>query len=430
MAKHLPLIFIVLLTALIESMVGDTNATAPPPSPLTESKAKTETEVEAIAVAGILNFTMEFQKILGHLSSSDGNVLFAPVNLIGTLATLLLGADGESKNEILHVLGLISGRSLLNKEEKIHNTLGKLLHKFVAEHENNTAIKVLLANSLFIEKNATVGKKFIKSAQEYYDNEVTAVDFGAGGNAAVNLINQWAANHTNGIINQIIEPPLMPNTLMIIASTLFFNGEWDQPFYENSTWQHFYTDDGIIQVKMMVNKGPALIYDDPVKKFSVLGIPYKGKDVYMYLILPYKDVPIHSLINILTPKDITDIAAKATLEQEVTYLVPYLELSESINVETALKHAGVQTLFDADKANLNNIAKGIHVSDAIHKVNLHVTEAGSTGAAATTISIETRFPDRNVFNFNRPYAFYVYHKSTTLISFWGTVAIPTPHKKL
>ena len=68
-----------------------------------------------IAVAGILNFTIEFQKILGHQSSSDGNVLFAPVNLIGTLATLLLGADGESKNEILHVLGLISGRSLTNK---------------------------------------------------------------------------------------------------------------------------------------------------------------------------------------------------------------------------------------------------------------------------------------------------------------------------
>lgn len=180
----------------------------------------------------------------------------------------------------------------------------------------------------------------------------------------------------------------------------------------------------------MVNKGPAFVYEDANKKFSALGIPYKGKDVYMYFILPHKDNPIHSLINVLTPTDITNITTGSNLEDDVTYIVPYLELSESINVETALKHAGVQTLFDPDKANLNNIAKGIHVSDAIHKVNLHVTEAGSTGAAATTLSIETRFPDRSVFNFNRPYAFFVFHKSTTLISFWGTVTIPVPHKKL
>lgn len=64
------------------------------------------------------------------------------------------------------------------------------MHKFVAEHENNTAIKVLLANGLFIHKDASIEKEFLKLAEEKYNNEIKIVDFTATGNAAVNLINQ------------------------------------------------------------------------------------------------------------------------------------------------------------------------------------------------------------------------------------------------
>lgn len=204
------------------------------------------------------------------------------------------------------------------------------------------------------------------------------------------------------------------------------------PKFEPRTFyrQHFFTDDGIIEVKMMSNHGTVHVYEDAIKKFTVLGLPYKGKSIFMYLILPYKDHPLKDVIANITSEDISNIAEKASVEDEVTYLLPYMELTENINVETALKHAGVKTLFDPSKANLNKIAKNLHVSDAIHKVNLYVTEAGSTGSAATTLSIETRFPDKRVFYFNRPFAFYVYHNSSKLISFWGSINIPVPHGKV
>ena len=91
---------------------------------------------------------------------------------------------------MFRVTSLTVTSSSIYREEKIHNTLGQLLHKFVAEHENNTAIKVLLANGLFIHKDAVIEKNFTKSAQEIYDNEIKIVDFTAAGDAAVNFINQ------------------------------------------------------------------------------------------------------------------------------------------------------------------------------------------------------------------------------------------------
>lgn len=181
---------------------------------------------------------------------------------------------------------------------------------------------------------------------------------------------------------------------------------------------------------MMINKGPAYLYNHPNKNFTVLGLPYKGKSVFMYLILPFKDQHLKDIIASITVADLYEIAANSTLENDVSYSVPYMELSENINVETALKQAGVKTVFDPASADLSKISKGLHVSDAIHRANLHVTEAGSTGTAATAFDIETRFPEGNAIIFNKPFSLCIYHKSSKLISFWGTVNIPVPNRKL
>ena len=65
---------------------------------------------------GILRFSLKFQHILSNSTEkSKSNVIFAPINILAGLATLLLGSEAESKDEILNLLEFYAGKDLSEK---------------------------------------------------------------------------------------------------------------------------------------------------------------------------------------------------------------------------------------------------------------------------------------------------------------------------
>lgn len=49
------------------------------------------------------------------LGQENENVLFAPINIIKTLSTVMLGAGGETEQEMYGFLGLILGNPSLKR---------------------------------------------------------------------------------------------------------------------------------------------------------------------------------------------------------------------------------------------------------------------------------------------------------------------------
>ncbi|XP_020291561.1 leukocyte elastase inhibitor isoform X2 [Pseudomyrmex gracilis] len=84
--------------------------------------------------------------------------------------------------------------------------------------------------------------------------------------------------------------------------------------------------------------------------------------------------------------------------------------------------------YDLDKLrNSGNLVNpGLFAHEVLHKVEMDVTEKG-TEAAATTGVILQRDGSQKKLIANRPFLFFIRHKQTKLILFWGTVNAPTPN---
>lgn len=77
--------------------------------------------------------------------------------------------------------------------------------------------------------------------------------------------------------------------------------------------------------------------------------------------------------------------------------------------------------------NSPNLANpGLFASDVLHKVEIDVTETGTTAAAVTSVSIQRGGDIKRVLA-NRPFLFFIRHESTKIILFWGSVHKPTPN---
>lgn len=190
----------------------------------------------------------------------------------------------------------------------------------------------------------------------------------------------------------------------------------------------FYRGNTTTMVKTMSNFGTVYTYDDPTRNFTVLGLPYKGGNTIMYIILPDKNIDLKTVLSSFTEDDLHKIVLSSQKEDEVTYYLPYMNLNEQVELKSVLQSLGVLSMFDVAKANLSKIGDNVFVSEALHNANLDVTEAGSTGAASTTVNIETKFPKRIIF-MNRPFSFFIIHRPSGVISFWGTINLPVSKQK-
>lgn len=178
---------------------------------------------------------------------------------------------------------------------------------------------------------------------------------------------------------------------------------------------------------MMANVGGAYLLRDMERNYSALGLPYKGGNIFMYFIIPKKGHTLKEIINSLTTEDMIDITTKSVKVEDFTYEVPFMSINDKIQLNGILETIGIKSIFSPTHANLSNIAENLFVSQIIHKANLDVTEAGSTGSASTVAQIENKF-GKEPFLVNQPFICYVHHRSSGLISFWATVNLPVPNK--
>ena len=112
-------------------------------------------------------------------------------------------------------------------------------------------------------------------------------------------------------------------------------------------------------VNMMTNSLDTKYYADKVLGCRMVEIPYKGRTVSMYLILPDQPgvVALRDLERRLTPERLNDMISTAKVVPTIVSM-PRMKLSQTISLRSALEALGVFTLFDPVKANLTLISEG------------------------------------------------------------------------
>lgn len=144
-----------------------------------------------------------------------------------------MGANGKTFDEIAHVMGLTAGPNINSNSQAVHESLGDLFFKL--NQSSNLAEQINVAAAIFVQNGYPIRDLYRETSERVYNNEVLNLDFQGNGVHALQTINTWVSNRTNGKIKSILAEPPPDETKVIITSVLYFNGLWEKQFWEGFT---------------------------------------------------------------------------------------------------------------------------------------------------------------------------------------------------
>lgn len=390
------------------------------PPEVVEETGLTE-ELEAVYNQDINDFAFNALRTLA--ARNDGSSLvFSPVSAASVLAMLNDGAAGQTRQELLSVLGFGQAST-----KALNEYFLKLL---VTAPEADPTTTLHLANAVFADKDCIFRQSFIEDMNQFYHAESAALDFASP--AAVEYINSWCERQTEGLIPVFLNA-LSPDFRSILLNAMYFRGKWVTPFISKSTSSRtFYLEDGTEkEVDMMYNdkwEGNLNRYCE-TDSFQAVRMAYGQGSYAMTVILPKKDVAtVSDILGRLNAGSWQELGSRLKRPSELLSIgLPRFTITTSDaaeNLSGVLQSMGAATLFSSS-AELPGILEGINlpVSEIKQKAIIRVTEEGTEAAVVTGSLILIDDPDEPViiyFRADHPFVYVISDVNTGVVYFAGT----------
>ena len=206
-------------------------------------------------VSGQNDFVADFYRYLAQ--KSDGNLFYSPYSLYTAMAVLYAGADDDTAAEFRDVMGVGV------PSDQFHRNLNSLDLTLMNDsvrpgqeesEEAGPRPTLSVANGLWIQDGMEVLPGFLNTVTANYGIGLRQLDFRNSPGAAVEAINQWIDEATQGKIKQAISPKSITEfTSLIVTNAVYFKGDWEDQFKEENTAdQPFYLlERKVVQVPMM-----------------------------------------------------------------------------------------------------------------------------------------------------------------------------------
>lgn len=211
-----------------------------------------------------------------------------------------------------------------------------------------------------MENSYSLSPAYAKFAKLWYKSDVEGLNFSQQPNEATQHVNSWVNKNTHGKIPEIFSTALGSNTVMVIASALYFKALWQDMFIEGATKPRDFYPNGrnhsAIKVDMMAHGGCFPYYESPELNARILGIPYKNNQTTMYVIKPNNSnrQALQELIAQLRPDELNELIDKMRQTTAVV-LFPKMHVSSTLNLKKTLKQLGARSIFSAPKSDLSGI---------------------------------------------------------------------------
>ncbi|KAL2082029.1 hypothetical protein ACEWY4_021847 [Coilia grayii] len=373
-------------------------------------------DAEQIALRNADFATSLYRKLA---STTDGNVVVAPLSLTQGLAALAEGAGGLTQEVLWSTLNL----SPLRKADAPDH-LPQLLHALREGVQQDFSSKYDEVSALFAAQPVEVEVAYKEHVKQYFQTEVQNVDFSKT-QAAVSAINDYFRSRTGEKIRDVAPSTLDANTQLMLVSAAFFKGLWTLPFNASFTQEErFYIDKyHIAQVQMMFRSDKYYLAYDPALKVGILKLPSSGGTA-MLVIFPDEDVDITSIDDEIFANTYMEWVKKLK-KTRLEVQIPRFSLQQSYSLKNTLASMGMPDAFQGN-ADLSTLSKsaGLKLDEVLHKTAIEVDESGSLADSAPPADpFSGSLPPR--LTINRPFIFLVYHEATKNLLLIGRVIDPT-----
>lgn len=372
------------------------------------------TEKEMAAQQGDFASTLSLELCRQLGGEKTDNWLVSPFSLQCALGMLSNGANGETREEILYALGLSQ-----YSQEEVNVYFKKLIEGL---HTVNSAITVKTANSVWGNAGVPLKDDFQKMNIENYSAMVSQLDFSDP--SAVDQINAWCNQTTEGLIPSILEE-VNPTATVYLLNSLYFKARWESEFAPEKTQEGYFniSSGKVVKADFMQTQRMAAYVEN--EWFTSTSLSYQNDSYVMRLILPQPEISIDQVLQALSESD--ENLWKNTILADINLKMPRFTLENKMDLTPTLQALGLKKAFTngADFSSMSDIST--YISLVQQATRLKVDEEGSEGAAVTVIEgdLMSPLPEEKVdFFLDRPFLFQIIESSTGTVLFMGQVGSP------
>ncbi len=336
-------------------------------------------------------------------NNSGENRIFSPLNVYMALAMLTELTDGETRSQILSLLGTDSVEELREQASALWNK----------NYRNDGASTCILASSLWLNQDVRFVQKTLDSLAEHYF--ASAYQGEMGSPELDEALRDWLNEQTGGLLKeQAAGLHLDPLTVLALATTIYFKARWSNEFNKNATSPDvFHSTNGEEQTDFMhLTHGGNYFWGE---RFSAVGQGLQSDGV-MWFLLPDEGVTPEALLEDSEAMAFL-LGSKYDWENQkhllINLAVPKFDVSSDISLIEGLQALGVTDVFDTQRSDFSPMTQGteeICVSQAQHAARVKIDEEGVEAAAYTVMAATgAAMPPKEEVDFilDRPFLFTV-----------------------
>ena len=332
------------------------------------------------------------------LAGQEGkNAAFSPVSLWAALAMLAPCAQGDSQSQLLSALGVAGQRELTDQVSRLWKGL----------YTNDGVSSLILSNSVWLndaQEGEYVQATLDTLGRDYFAGVYTTSMGTAGADQA---ITDWVAKETNGLIGgngPVVDTA--PDTLLLLASSLYYKAAWVVPFDASQTQAgDFTTASGETASADFMH---ASLAGNFLKRDGYQAAALETQLGEMFFVLPEEGTAPEELLSDTSFLSSLSSGAADIQYGMVEWSVPKFDLSADLDLMSTLKSLGITDLLDKDRADLSGLTSlDTFLTQAEQMTRVQVDEEGVEAAAVTIIADGNGgIPDETcVMNLNRPFLF-------------------------
>ncbi len=351
------------------------------------------------------------------LAGKEGeNAAYSPLNVYIALAMLAELTDGESRQQILELLGT---DTLEASRQQAHDV-------WQGSYQDDGVTSTILASSLWLREGVSYQQETLDLlAQEYY---ASAFQGTMGDEAYNEQLRDWLNEQTGGLLEEQVDSiALKPEDVLALVTTLYFQAGWDEKFSKSDTKpQIFHGPEGDVEKEFLSQQTMGSYYRG--ENFGAVG--KEMSEGTMWLILPDEGVTPEQLVqegravNFLLEEPWEDCESRT-----VNLAMPKFDISSQTDLLEGMKALGVTDVMDLSKSDFTPMTsemKELCLTQAEHSVRVAVDEEGVTAAAYSMMVVSETgawVAEELDFVLDRPFLFAITNPEG-LVLFVGIVNQP------
>jgi serine protease inhibitor len=362
----------------------------------------------------------------------QNNLIFSPYSLSLLLMLLSQGVSGVTQSQIMSALNLPLEQNntfeMLNQIERLVHTTSPckgmrcIFKKMGYSLHLSSPSGLFMANGIWVQADSVLNANFLSRINRLATAKLYQVDFKQDPEAARKTLNNWAAQNTREMINNLLFPGVISaSTKMVSVNAVYFKGLWEKPFSKLNTHskQFKLMDHTSESVQMMQQINMFSYFENDA--FQMLILPYSQGQLAMAVILPKPNSSLQAVLQFMNGKVFDTVINQGYLRNNNVFMPRFTLSSSFYNLIAPLQSLGIKRVF-TQKADFSRLSDAsLLISEVVQRSIIKVNEAG-TRARLSPISKSKEKPI--IFMANHPFLFLVFDRKTHLILFIGQTMNP------